>query len=96
MTIAYAALHKTLRYRGEDTKLYCVAFTDGTMFFSRHQPPLYDRDAVRIAMREIVPGSQVNVRYRREGGVNVLEAVQLVREPVEKAPFEPVPDDGHL
>jgi hypothetical protein len=96
MTIAYASLHRTLRYRGEDTKLYCAAFEDGTMFFSRQQPPLFDAAALRIAMREVVPGSYVNLRSHVERSVNMLDAVQLVRQPVEKAPFSPVPDDAPL
>jgi hypothetical protein len=45
MTIAYAALHRTLRYRNEDTNLFVAAFDDGRMFFSRRQPSLYDRQA---------------------------------------------------
>jgi hypothetical protein len=35
MTVAYAALHHTLRFRGEDTNLFVAAFDDGRMFFSR-------------------------------------------------------------
>jgi hypothetical protein len=90
VTIAYAALHKHLRYRGQDTNLYVLALDDRTMFFSRDQPPLYDRDAVRIAMREILPDSIVKVRYRVERGINWMEAVQVVQEPAEKCPFEPM------
>ncbi len=96
MTIAYAALHRTLRYRDEDTKLYVAAFTDGTMFFSRRQPPLYDRQARPVPVREVIPGSYVNIRYLVEKGVNWMEAVQLVQEPHLASPFDPVLDDGHL
>jgi hypothetical protein len=96
MTIAFAALHKHLRYRGEDTKLYVAAFEDGTMFFSRRQPALYDALAQLIAHREVPPGSYVNVRYHVERGINRMDAIQLVRLLEEEAPFDPVPDDGHL
>jgi hypothetical protein len=96
MTVAYSALHRHLRYRGEESNFYVLALTDGTTFLSRHQPPLYDREAIRIAMKELLPGSYVNVRVRVERNVNVMEAVQLVREPAQKAPFDRVPDDGHL
>lgn len=96
MTVAFAALHQRLRYRGEDTKLYALAFEDRTMFFARHQPPLYDSAANRIAPREVLPGSRVNVSYRRERGINRLEAIQLVRVAEDESPFDPVLDDGHL
>jgi hypothetical protein len=94
MTIAYAALHKRLRYRGEDTKLYVAAFDDGTTFFSCRRPPLYDAMAKLIPQREVPPGSYVNVRYHEERGINRLDAVQIVRLAEEKPPFDPVPDDG--
>jgi hypothetical protein len=97
MTIAYAALHRTLRYRDEDTNLYVAAFDDGRMFFSRRQPPLYDRQARPISAREVLPGCYVNVRYIIEQGrINWMEAVQLVQESPEESPFDPIPDDGHL
>ncbi len=96
MTIAYAALHRTLRYRDEDTKLFVAAFEDRTMFFSDRQPPIYDRHARPIPVREILPGSYVNVRFAKRRGVNWMEAVQLVREPLQESPFDPIPDDGHL
>ncbi len=96
MTVAYAALHSTLRYRGVDTKLYGVAFEDRTMFFSQRQPVLYDAQARPMAPREVLAGSFVNVRYRVEGGVNRMEAVQVVRLAEDEFPFDPVPDDGHL
>jgi hypothetical protein len=96
MTIAYAALHRTLRYRDEDTKLYVAAFEDGRMFYSRHQPPLYDRRARPVPPQEVLPGSYVNIRYAIEQGVNRMKAAQLVREPRQDFPFDPVPDDGHL
>jgi hypothetical protein len=96
MTVAFAALHQRLLYRGEDTKLYVAALDDGQMFFSRRRPPLYDAMAHLMPQREVPPGSYVNVRYHEEGGINRMEAVQVVRFPEEEAPFDPVPDDGHL
>jgi hypothetical protein len=96
MTIAYAALHRTLRYRGEDTALYVAALVDGEMFFSRRPPALYDRHAKSIPAAEVLPGSYVNIRYAIERGINWMEAVQLVREPPQASPFDPVPDDGHV
>ena len=96
MTVAYAALDRTLRYRDEDTKLYVAAFEDGQMFFSRDQPPLYDRRAQRVPVREVLPGSRVNIRYLVEQGINRMKAVQVVQEPPQESPFDPIPDDGHL
>jgi hypothetical protein len=96
VTIAYAAVHRTIRYRDEDTRLYVAAFDDGRMFFSRHQPPLYDREARLIPAREVLPGSYVKIRYAIERGFNLMEAVQVVTEPPQDAPFDPVPDDCHL
>jgi hypothetical protein len=96
MTIAYAALHRTLRYRGDDTCLYVAAFADGEMFFSRRPPALYDRHAKPIPAREVLPGSYANIRYAIERGVNLMEAVQVVTEPPQDFPFDPVPDDGHM
>ena len=96
MTIAYAALHRTLRYRDEDTKLFVAAFADGTMFFGHRQPPLYDRRARPIPPREVLPGSYVNIKYLIDRGINWMEAIQLVQEPSLKSPFDPVPDDGHV
>jgi hypothetical protein len=95
MTIAYAALHRTLRYRGEDTKLYVAAFDNGRMFFSRNQPPLYDRQARPIPPKEVLPGSYVNIKFAIERGFNLMEAVQVVREPPQESPFDPILDDGH-
>jgi hypothetical protein len=96
MTVAYAALHRTLRYRGEDTGLHVLAFEDRTMFFSKQQPKLYDATAKLIPPREIRPGSYVNVRYGVERGVNRMQAVQIVHQPEEDSPFDPVLDDGHV
>lgn len=96
MTIAYAALHERLRYRGDDTGLFVAAFDDGQMFFSRRQPPLYDRQARPIPAREVLPGSYVNIKYAIERGLRLMEAVQVVTEPARDSPFDPVPDDGHL
>jgi hypothetical protein len=96
MTIAYAAVHRTLRYRDEDTKLFVAAFDDGTIFFSHRQPPLYDRQARPIPIREVLPGSYANIKYSIERGINWMEAIQLVREPSLESPFDPIRDDGHL
>lgn len=96
MTIAYAALHRRLRYRDEETAFYVAAFTDGRMFFSTRQPKLYDRLAKPIPPQEVPPGSYVNVKYRVEEGINRMEAVQVVRFVEDQSPFDPVPDDGHL
>ena len=96
MTVAFAAIHQRLRYRGEDTKLYAAALDDGRMFFSRRPPPLYDKMAMPISLREVLPGSYINVRYRVERGVNWMEAVQVVHQVEEASPFDPVLDDGHL
>ena len=96
MTIAYAALHRTLRFRDEDTNLFVAAFVDGQTFFSRRQPPVYDRQARPIPAREVLPGSYVNIRFAIARGFNLMEAVQVVREPPQVAPFDTIPDDGHL
>ena len=94
MTIAFAAVHQRLRFRGEDTKLYGVAFDDGTMFLSASQPKLYDRMAKPIPPREVLPGSYVNVSYRRVLGVNRMEAVQVIRFAEDDAAGFP-DRDGH-
>jgi len=94
MTVAYAALHQRLRYRGEDTNLYVAAFEDGRTFFSRLPPSIFDRQAKPMSSREVVPGSIVNIRYRVHRGLKLMEAVQVVREPMSDPPFEPVPDAG--
>jgi hypothetical protein len=62
MTVAFAAVHNTLRYRGEDTGLFVVSFDDGTTFISRRQPRLYDASARPRAWREIFSGTKVNLR----------------------------------
>jgi hypothetical protein len=90
ITVAFAALHRTLFYQGEDTGLYVVASEDGAMFFSRSQPPLYDDLATPIAMHEVLPGACINIRFRIEDGINKVEAVQIVNEPKPQCPFEPV------
>lgn len=43
-----------------------------------------------------MPGSYVNIKFAIERGFNLMEAVQVVREPPLDSPFDPVPDDGHL
>jgi len=96
MTVAFAALHVRLRYRGEETRQYALAFDDRTMFFSARQPKLYDRMAKPIAPREVPPGTYVKIRSHVERGINRMEAVQVVRLPEDEAPFDPVLDDGHL
>jgi hypothetical protein len=96
MTVAFAALHERLRYRREDTGLHVLALSDGVMFFSRRQPPLYDALAKLLAQREVPPGSFVNVRYNEERGVKWMHAVQVVKVAEDEAPFDPIPDDGHL
>jgi hypothetical protein len=96
MTVAFACVHQRLRYRGQDTGLHVLSFNDGTTFFSRRQPALYDATAKLLAQREVPPGSFVNVRYRKERGVNWIHAVQIVRLAEEEPPFDRVPDDGHL
>lgn len=90
MTIAYAAVHRTLRYRNENTKLYVATLEDGSRFFARHPPDLYDRQACPTPMREVLPGSYVNIRYLVEHGINWMEAVQIVREPSQPSPFDPI------
>jgi hypothetical protein len=96
MCVAYAALHRTMRYRGEDTKLFVAALWDHQMFFARRQPDFYDRGAQLIAPREVLPGSYVNIIYAIRERVKWMEAIQLVEEPAQDSPFDPVPDDGHL
>jgi hypothetical protein len=97
MTVAFAAIHERLRYRGEDTGLHLLAFTDGQVFISRDRPRLYDAAARAIPSREVLPGTYVNVRYREQRQRKLIEAIQLVRlPPEEESPFRPVLDDGHL
>jgi hypothetical protein len=57
---------------------------------------LYDAMAKLLPRGEVQPGSYVNVRYHNERGVNLMDAVQVVRLAEEEAPFDPVPHDGHL
>ena len=66
MTIAYAALHQRLRYRGEDTGFYVVALDDGTVFINGQPPLLFDRKARGITLRqlqEMLPGTRVNIEF---------------------------------
>jgi len=95
VTIAYAAVHQRLRYRGEDTGLYVVALDDGTVFVNSRPPVLFDRDVFKIPMRELeelLPGTRVNISYgfnqRRR---KIVEAIQVLSEPAQPAPFKPVP-----
>jgi hypothetical protein len=97
MTIAFAAVHRTLRYRDEDTNLYVCAFDNGTTFISTRQPRLFDASARLVTPRELLPGTDVNVCYERRLARNWMDAIQLVKEPPEEEPpFRPVLDDGHL
>jgi hypothetical protein len=93
VTIAFAATHRTLSYRGEDTRLHVVAFEDGTVFFSRQQPRLYDASAKPIDSRELVAGTSVIVRYHERKGRKWMAAIQLVRVPAEEPPFGPIMDN---
>jgi hypothetical protein len=96
MTIAFASVHQTLRYRGEDTGWHVLALDDGTTFLSRHRPRLYDASARPIASREVIPGTYVYVRYSEHQRRKLMEAIQLVREPPEEEPpFNPVSGDNH-
>jgi hypothetical protein len=45
---------------------------------------------------EVLPGSYVNIKFAIERGLNLMEAVQVVREPPQESPFDPIPDDGPL
>lgn len=90
--IAFAAVHQRLRWQGEDTSFFGVAFDDGTMFLSRRRPPVYDARAKKIASTEIPSGSTVKVRYRVEGRINWLDAIQIVSVAEEECPFTPVMD----
>ncbi len=65
------------------------------MFVSRNQPPIYNAQAKKIGAGEILPGSTVNVRYRVDGRVNRLEAIQIVQLAEEESPFMPVMDQAH-
>jgi hypothetical protein len=97
MTVAFAALHQSLRYRGEDTGIHVLALDDGTTFFSRRPPRLYDSAARRVLAREVLPGTYVKVSYSEHPARKLMEAIQLVREPPdEDPPFKPVMDDELL
>ena len=96
MTIAFAAVHRTLAYDGQDTGLHVVAFDDGDIFFSHRQPPLYDALARPMSPREVPPGSRVNVRYREERRQKWMEAIQILMLAEDPPQFDPVLDDGHL
>jgi hypothetical protein len=90
--IAFAAVHQRLRWRGDDTSFYGLGFDDGMMFVSRRQPPIFEAPAQKVGAREILPGSTVNVRYRVDGRVNWLDAIQIVQVAEEESPFMPVMD----
>lgn len=90
--IAFAAVHCRLRWKGEDTGFYGVGFDDGKIFLSNRQPSVFDARAKKIGAREILPGSTVNVRYRIDGRINWLEAIQIVQLAEEESPFMPVMD----
>ena len=88
--MAFAALHRTLSYRGEDTGLFVIAGQDGSEFFSRKKPALFDSMAKPVAAREILPGSIINVRFQFRPEYRQIEAVQIVTETAPPCPFEPV------
>jgi hypothetical protein len=44
----------------------------------------------------VVPGTCVYVRYHEHRGRKLMEAIQLIREPEDESPFDPIMDDGHL
>ena len=97
MTVAFASVHKTLRYRDEDTGWHVLAFEDQTMFFSRRPPKLFDAAARPVPSREVRAGTYANVRFSEHQRRKLMQAIQLVREPPEEeSPFRPVLDDGHL
>jgi len=64
MTVAFAAIHERLRYRDEDTGLHVLSFIDGTTFFSRRQPKLYDAGARAEAVEG--PGRHLGDELGRE------------------------------
>lgn len=88
--IAFSAVHRRLRWKGEDTRFYGIGFEDGTMFLSRRQPPVFDAQNKRIRAAEIQHGTTVNVLYRVDGRVNWVDAIQVVRFAEEESPFMPV------
>ncbi len=91
MTVAFSALHRHLLFRGEDTGLHVLALDDGTMFFNRVSPRLFDRDGKRIMMQEFLAGDYVRVKYLEKGGIKKMDAVQIVEQAADDCPFDPVP-----
>ena len=98
MTVAYAALHRTLTYRGEDTGLYVAAFDDGTLFFSRHQPPLEDAAAKRIEPREVLLPDRISMSgiVRRTVGSGWRRYNWCAWPKTTARLILLFPDDGHL
>lgn len=88
--MAYAALHRTVFYGGEDTGLFVVAGDDGSRFFARRQPPFFDAKARPTSAREILPGSVINVQFGPTPRYRQINAVQIVSEAEPVCPFQPV------
>lgn len=91
-TVAYACVHRTVRYRGEDTKLYVVALVDTSVFVARVRPRLFDRLARPIQVQEIFPGTGVKVAYELQNGRKWMQGIQIVHCYEEGSPFSPVVD----
>jgi hypothetical protein len=91
MTVAIAAVHKMLRYKGKDSGLFYLVLDDGDVYVSRRRPALYGSDARPIPTRELEPGSYVNVLYSVDRRRKLMEAIQLISEPPEEeSPFRRV------
>lgn len=91
--VAFACIHRTLRYRCEDTLLFAVALEDeDLMFIARQQPHPYDREARRIAMCELLRGTIVKIAYELRDGRKWMRAVQVLEWAEEESPFSPAPD----
>ncbi len=93
--IAFACVHRKLRWRGELTGYFVLAFQDEAVFLSRRPVRLvdaYNKPVRRVI--EITPGSEARVHWRDDQGVRWMTAIQIVRlnnddqnlfEPVEGA-----------
>jgi hypothetical protein len=93
-TVAIGAVQTRITFRGEQWPYYLLALSDGQVFLARRQPALYDAAAQPLAVREILPGSTVRVRYHERNGVRWMDAVQIVKLAVDQVPFSPVADEG--
>jgi hypothetical protein len=90
--VAFACIHRKLRWRGESTGYFVLAFQDGAVFLSRHTVSLVDAYSkpVRRAV-EIPPGSEARVRWRGDRGIRWMTAIQIVRlNDDDQNLFEPV------